>query len=175
VEGCEWCCRSPGRVWINSDGGRLLAMIAFDCACGEPLAAADEHAGRRVRCPKCGTSLAVPEPAYHAKPDATPAPEPLPGPRERPDPVAEGRYQAQQMMTKAHAELAEDAAKRARERRLVVFTPGIIGGLAAFAICTTLAVVSLLLYNLYLAIGLMFFAVVGLFRAILSFVGRGVD
>lgn len=79
------------------------------------------------------------------------------------------------MMTKAHAELAEDEAKRARERPLVVFTPGLVGGSAVFVVCSLLAVVSLLVYNLYLAIGLLFFAVLGLFRAILSFVGRGVD
>lgn len=139
------------------------------------MAAADEHAGRRVRCPKCGTYLVVPEPGYHVEPDGAPVPEPPPRPQKRLDPIAEGRQQAQRIMTKAHAELAEDEAKRARERRLVVFTPGIIGGLAAFVICSLLAVVSLLLYNLYVAIGLMFFAVIGLFRAILSFIGRGVD
>lgn len=79
------------------------------------------------------------------------------------------------MMDKAHAELNEDEAKRARERRLVVFTPGIVGGLSLFVVCSLLAVLSLLLYNLYLAIGLMVFAVLGLFRAILSFLGQGVD
>ena len=36
--------------------------IAFNCACGKLLRAADEHAGRRVKCPECHTPTIVPAP-----------------------------------------------------------------------------------------------------------------
>ena len=35
--------------------------IKFTCQCGKRFSASDEHAGRQVRCPKCGSSLKVPE------------------------------------------------------------------------------------------------------------------
>jgi hypothetical protein len=35
--------------------------IQIDCKCGRRLKVADEHAGKRVRCPACKTTLAVPE------------------------------------------------------------------------------------------------------------------
>jgi DNA-directed RNA polymerase subunit RPC12/RpoP len=143
-------------------------MIEFECECGEPLTARDEQAGRHVRCPSCGAAVVVQESGYSLEPDA---PEPV----RVAQPTTEGRHQARRMMTKAHADLDEDEAKRAREWRPVVFTPGLVGGLAVFVVCSLLAVGSLLLYNLYLAIGLLFFAVLGLIRAVLSFVGRGVD
>lgn len=144
-------------------------MIEFRCECGEPLAASPADAGATVRCPNCHATLDVPEPGYGLEADDPPAPPPraesAPGDR---DPV-------RRLMAKAHAELDEDEARRAREWRPVVFSPGLVGGLALFVVCSLLAVGSLLLYNLYLAVGLLFFAVLGLFRAILSFVGRGVD
>lgn len=34
--------------------------VTFNCSCGQPLTAADEHAGRQVQCPKCGQMTAVP-------------------------------------------------------------------------------------------------------------------
>jgi DNA-directed RNA polymerase subunit M/transcription elongation factor TFIIS len=41
-----------------------LMPIAFRCACGTPLKVKDALAGKKVKCPKCGTSLAVPEAGY---------------------------------------------------------------------------------------------------------------
>jgi len=39
-------------------------MIRFSCTgCGKPFAVADDTAGRRARCKKCGTMLVIPEPA----------------------------------------------------------------------------------------------------------------
>jgi DNA-directed RNA polymerase subunit RPC12/RpoP len=143
-------------------------MTAFECECGEPLTATAEQGGRTVRCPCCGAAVVVRESGYAFEPDAL---DPVRGT----DPAAEGRHQARRVMTKAHADLDEDEAKRAREWRPVVFTPGLVGGLAVFVVCSLLAVGSLLLYNLYLAIGLLVFAVLGLIRAALSFFGRGVD
>ena len=35
--------------------------IKFSCQCGKRFSASDEHAGKQVRCPKCGSSLQVPE------------------------------------------------------------------------------------------------------------------
>jgi hypothetical protein len=34
--------------------------IQFACSCGRKLQAADEHAGRRVKCPACGAEMTVP-------------------------------------------------------------------------------------------------------------------
>ena len=36
--------------------------IEFKCTCGKSLAAKDEYAGRRLRCPKCQTVLFIPQP-----------------------------------------------------------------------------------------------------------------
>jgi hypothetical protein len=36
--------------------------ITFNCPCGKALRVADEHAGRRVKCPACQTIGTVPEP-----------------------------------------------------------------------------------------------------------------
>lgn len=156
-------------------------MIAFACECGEPLAAAPEHAGRRVQCPRCGERLSVP--AGDAEHPAPPPPKPkkaAPAGGDRPKRVKRARPDApgdpvQRLMDRAHAELDEDEAKRAREWRLVTFTPGMIGGTAVFIICSLLAVLALLVFQLYLAIGLLCFAVLGLARAILSYLGTGVD
>lgn len=150
-------------------------MIEFACECGEPLAAAPEHAGKRVKCPRCGELLAVPSPKKKAVPvdDDPPRrkrkPKPEPARRDDPgDPV-------KRLMDRAHAELDEDEATRAREWRPVVFTPGMIGGTAVFVIFSLLAVLFLLMFQLYLAVGCLAFAVLGLARAVLSYLGRGVD
>jgi len=49
-------------------------MISFNCACGEPLAAAPEHAGLRVQCPKCHSTLVVPAAEFEYADDPTPPP-----------------------------------------------------------------------------------------------------
>lgn len=36
--------------------------ITFDCPCGKSLRVGDEHAGRRVKCPACGTVVLAPKP-----------------------------------------------------------------------------------------------------------------
>src|SRR5262245_570884 len=36
--------------------------VTFACACGKQLRVADEHAGRRVKCPSCEAVVAVPAP-----------------------------------------------------------------------------------------------------------------
>jgi phage FluMu protein Com len=44
--------------------------ILFRCSCGKPMKAADEHGGRKVRCPRCDAVLTVPAemaPAEEAK------------------------------------------------------------------------------------------------------------
>jgi RsiW-degrading membrane proteinase PrsW (M82 family) len=43
--------------------------IAFSCKCGRPLKARDELAGKRARCPQCGTIMEIP------RPEPTPAAE----------------------------------------------------------------------------------------------------
>lgn len=37
--------------------------IPVSCDCGAKLKAKDEHAGKRIRCPKCGESVSIPKPA----------------------------------------------------------------------------------------------------------------
>ena len=54
--------------------------ISVSCACGANLKAPDAAAGRRVKCPKCGTPLVVPAPAASADfemVDDEPAPAPV--------------------------------------------------------------------------------------------------
>jgi len=53
-------------------------MISFNCACGEPLAAAPEHAGLQVQCPKCNAVLVVPaaESEFEYADDTAPPPPP---------------------------------------------------------------------------------------------------
>ena len=51
-------------------------MISFNCACGEQLAAAPEHAGMRVQCPKCKAVLVIPKPESEFEYADDPAPPP---------------------------------------------------------------------------------------------------
>jgi uncharacterized Zn finger protein (UPF0148 family) len=175
---------------------RRPVMIAFDCRCGEPLAAAPEHAGHRVQCPRCDTRLTVPsvEPESDPPPPARKKPVraeeaapprrkkarlvdrgPAKRPRARDSEDAPPPDPVERMMARAHAELDEDEARRERERGGVHFTPGIIGGAAVFVIFSLLAVVCLLMLLLYPAIGCLCIAMMGLARCVLSFLGRGVD
>jgi hypothetical protein len=47
--------------------------ISFSCPCGKQLRVADEHAGKRVRCPSCGETALVPGGAITTAPAAAPA------------------------------------------------------------------------------------------------------
>lgn len=84
-------------------------MITFACECGKALRVADEHAGKRSKCPACATPLVVPKvsaaagtasspaastrvasatttPRKPVAPAAAPArPKPRPAPQEEPD------------------------------------------------------------------------------------------
>jgi hypothetical protein len=64
--------------------------IQFDCSCGRKLQAADEHVGRRVKCPACGAEMTVPGDKTAVQPvEAVPS---RPGPvqaEEPPPPVAD--------------------------------------------------------------------------------------
>lgn len=54
--------------------------ITLTCACGKMLRVADEHAGRRVKCPACNAvaTAPVPEPVFEV---VEPAPRPVVAPR----------------------------------------------------------------------------------------------
>ena len=42
--------------------------IKFKCLCGQKLAADDDKAGKRVRCPRCGKPVTAPNPLlYHTE------------------------------------------------------------------------------------------------------------
>src|SRR5690349_324836 len=47
--------------------------ISYSCACGRRLRSAEEHAGKRVRCPQCQALVRVPAPAGAAAPLPAPA------------------------------------------------------------------------------------------------------
>lgn len=145
-------------------------MISFNCACGEPLAAAPEHAGLQVQCPKCDALLTIP--AAEAEFEYADDPEPAPPPKRKPvlvdDDVPPAKKKAKlvdeenkpkkkkkkprnygdddepehvrRLMDKANAELDEEEARHAREGGGIHFTPGIIGGALAFIIGSLLVV-----------------------------------
>jgi hypothetical protein len=54
--------------------------ITFDCTCGKMLRVPDEHAGRRAKCPACGSVVPIPgpDPVFEVvekpKPGAAPPP-----------------------------------------------------------------------------------------------------
>lgn len=40
--------------------------IRFECECGRRLKAGDDTAGRAIRCPACGATIKIPQPAFAA-------------------------------------------------------------------------------------------------------------
>ncbi|MBP3957496.1 hypothetical protein J8F10_19790 [Gemmata sp. G18] len=58
--------------------------ITFDCACGKVLRVADEHAGRRVKCPVCDAVCTAPEAEPQFEIVEDPAEPPAPAPKARP-------------------------------------------------------------------------------------------
>jgi len=62
--------------------------IKFQCACGKVLAARDEHAGRRAKCPACGTVVEVPKKSEARPASAPAAPRPAPAPSASARPAA---------------------------------------------------------------------------------------
>lgn len=208
-------------------------MISFNCACGESLAAADEHAGLRVQCPKCNSQLVVPaaESEFEYADDPAPPPPkkkgpvlveddeppsrkmatPLPPPKKKPvlveddeDEPAPGKKKAKlvddeeskprkkkkkrnygdddepehvkALMAKANAELDEEEARHRREGGGIHFTPGIIAGVIAFLVGSLGMLLFMCLFpNFYIICLCGALALGGLIRAILSFLGQGVD
>jgi RsiW-degrading membrane proteinase PrsW (M82 family) len=59
--------------------------ISFPCVCGKRLRAKEEWAGKRLKCPACGSPVVVPQ--APAPPDPEPAPPPEPVRPARPAPV----------------------------------------------------------------------------------------
>ncbi len=58
---------------------RIAMAIEFKCECGEELQVADEHAGRRVRCPECQRETIAPD-RTRSVTSAEPAPAPKASP-----------------------------------------------------------------------------------------------
>lgn len=65
--------------------------IKFRCTCGKVLAARDEHAGRRAKCPTCGTVVEVPKGSEAVPASAPLAPRPAPAPSSAARPAAAPR------------------------------------------------------------------------------------
>ena len=72
--------------------------ITLSCPCGKTLRVADEHAGKRVKCPACTAILNAPGPPTEAvekpraRPPAAPPPVPKPEPKEEEDENGRGGY-----------------------------------------------------------------------------------
>jgi hypothetical protein len=62
--------------------------IQFACSCGRKLQAADEHAGRRVKCPACGAETTVPADGTAVQPAEAVPPRPVAVQAEEPPPPA---------------------------------------------------------------------------------------
>lgn len=89
-------------------------MISFNCACGEPLAAAPEHAGMRVQCPKCRAVLVIPKPESEFEYADDPAPPPPP--KKKPKLVDEDEEPARPAKKKA-ALVEDDEEDRPRKKK----------------------------------------------------------
>lgn len=168
-------------------------MIAFNCACGEPLAAAPEHAGLQVQCPKCDARLTIPaaESEFDYADDPTPPPpknkaklvdeeerKPKRRRKQRNSRDDDEPEHVRRLMDRANAELDEDEARRAREGGGIHFTPGLIGGALAFVVGSLLVVLFICLPVPFKFCIICFcgaIAVGGLVRCVLSFLGQGVD
>lgn len=81
-------------------------MIAFNCtACPATFSVKEEYAGRRTKCPKCGTTLRVPSPDGQARPPAPHIPSPPPAPPPPPEPPSGGLWG--RLVDKAKRSLAD--------------------------------------------------------------------
>jgi hypothetical protein len=91
--------------------------IQFTCSCGSRLQAAEEHAGRRIKCPDCGAEMTVP-PAEGAVQTAEPTPpKPSPVQAEAPRPPAEDERDEDRPRRRARPRDDEDDEDDDRPRR----------------------------------------------------------
>jgi hypothetical protein len=118
--------------------------IVVDCSCGKKLKAADGSAGRRVKCPACGTVLVVPapEPELDGYELAEPAPEPA---RSGVEAVATPSAESSRL----DSPIWKDATRRAAQRDQAAAGPqplcNVLGIEVTWARAATFAVVMLLL------------------------------
>ena len=90
--------------------------IQFACSCGRKLQAADEHVGRRVKCPACGTETTVPGDETAVQPvEAVPA-RPAPVQAEEPPPQKADEGRPRRRRREADDEDDEDRPRRRRSR-----------------------------------------------------------
>ena len=154
-------------------------MIEFSCPCGEPLAAADEHAGAEVACPRCARTLSVPgggPKRGRVLDDPPPRPRRKKKRRRRNYGDDDTPDHVRRLMEKANAELDEDEARRSRQGRIAI-TPGIIAGVLSVILGVVLLAVMLLVgfFTFYLLVVCGLLIVGGGVRAVLSFLGQGWD
>jgi hypothetical protein len=138
--------------------------ISFVCACGKSFAVADEYAGKRTKCPACGSALTVPTPAAESAPPAAEAEEdaayralmeaPESSAAERParEPAAAKLSSAPPNREpppptpypKRGPKVATRSTKSPRERRgpAIHITPGVLGGLVSMLVAVVWFVVA---------------------------------
>src|SRR5262245_8095079 len=84
-------------------GGRLMSTITFQCSdCHQTLRVSADKAGKKVRCPKCGAVLPIPQAEEQAE-RVKPAPAPAPAPARAAPPLVP-------------REVADDESRPARRR-----------------------------------------------------------
>ncbi|VTR92275.1 Membrane protein OS=Rhodopirellula maiorica SM1 GN=RMSM_00424 PE=4 SV=1 [Gemmata massiliana] len=141
--------------------------ITFDCTCGKKLRVADEHAGRRVKCPACATVGTVPE--LEPQFEIVEAPEPVPVPKARPaaaridDDEDEDARRGYSVAQRGRDEDDDEKEERPRKKKKFkrgssnrppqhdhfgferrVISGGVVGGLLAMLIATVWFVVGLM-------------------------------
>ncbi len=169
--------------------------ITFPCPCGLSLEVDEQHAGSTVECPTCHRLAFVPSPKRRATvvENKAPPPPPLRGKSHSDDddddvpPSRRKRKRrhhgdddesprTRRLMAQAHARLDEEEDRYRREGGRFNFSPGMIGGLIAFGLGTLGAIFFILFFPWIRAIVICaVVAIVGLVRAILSFMGQEVD
>ncbi len=102
--------------------------ITFNCPCGKSLRVADEHAGKRIKCPACQTVGTAPkaEPAFEVvedEPEKKPAPAPA-KPKLAPKPAAKPTKPAPRDEEDPGFTVEEDEDEKPKPKKKPTFSKG---------------------------------------------------
>jgi hypothetical protein len=130
-----------GRDWVVFMHPFSLSLVgsadhgnSFSCQCGKPLQAKEEFAGRKMRCPSCGTVLSIPDagskaslyPTGEAPPNRPTAPLPRPevdAPRQPPAPRPMVFVEEETLTARASAKLESAPADAGSDAETVERPP----------------------------------------------------